>query len=582
MIGAASMISGLAGPGRLCRRDLAVAAGLFVATLALRLLFLLRSQDTAWPHSVLYEGDAPVWVQWASMLAAGQPFEDDLPFRTPGVAFLLGWLGMISPPFTGAKVLWCAMSAGTVAALHLIVARWFGRLAAIVAALLTAISFGSFAMATSLNNEVPYILLVLGLVGLSPSWAQRPSGGRSLVIGLMHGASMLLRAEHVVLLAMLVAWSAFVALRRGARPPRVLIQGAMVVAMALLACLPWMLRSHAAVHRFNRLAPTIVFDRAQPPWTPGAIAMFETLPGFAQGSNYAYLSDLARRGRWPEVDETAVRTFFLERWGSIPEPIPEWSIVSFKGPLDFALSNDLRGDGGFSRAALADAESNEPLFSLARPSHANLVNHGFEVGWKSIRSDPARWLVLVGEKMRRFVDGITLGLFPSDWPHGAPHVRHAIDVAVPLRGDAPWWNTLVLLGVGVGVIVALRTPMGGVLVTVLLYRALVIIAFYGYARHGASIGPILFALVGVAVQSCAARISRSERIAASMLVARRVGFAGVMLLLVVAGLSAWNPPVWFAKPLVPGGQIIAAPQWHPDAFEAVDGIQLEPLPGVHR
>jgi len=36
------------------RTDLWIAAGLFATTLALRLTFLLRSQDASWPHSVLY------------------------------------------------------------------------------------------------------------------------------------------------------------------------------------------------------------------------------------------------------------------------------------------------------------------------------------------------------------------------------------------------------------------------------------------------------------------------------------------------------------------------------------------------
>jgi hypothetical protein len=359
-------------------------------------------------------------------------------------------------------------------------------------------------------------------------------------------------------------------------------QCALTVAMAVLACVPWMLRSHAAVERFNRVAPVIAFERAQPPWTPGAIAMFRALPGFAQGPNFAYLSDLARRGTWPQVDEAAVHQFFAERWGSVPEPLPAWSIVSFKGPLDFALANDLRGDGGFSHAGLADAESGDPPFSLARPSHANLVNHGYAVGWASIRSDPARWTRLATEKARRFIDGATLGLFPSDWPHAAPHIRQPIDVAVPMRGDAPWWNALMLTAMGVGAAVALRVRGGGALLTVLAYRVLVVVAFYGYARHGASIGPVLCTLVGLAAQWCVARVGRIERVATHRPALRRAGFGAAALLFVMAGLSAWNPPVWFAKPALPGGRITATPQWHPDAFEAVEAIVIEPMPASAR
>jgi len=571
-------------PARLTRLDFAIASAIFVVTLALRLLFLFRSQDTTWPHSVLYEGDAPVWARWAALMAAGEPFEDDLPFRTPGVAFMLRWLGMTTPPFTAAKVLWCVMSAATPAVLQCLVTRWFGRIAAGVAALLTAISFGSFALATSLNNEVPYALLVTIILALTLRWTEGPRSGRSIALGMLHGAGMLLRAEHLALLVALDAWAAASAWRRGSGAARALAQGSLVVAFAALACVPWMLRSHAAVERFNTNAPAIIFERTRPPWTPGAVAMLRALPGFAQGPNFAFLADIARREAWTQVDERAVDEFFENRWGSTPEALPAWSLVSFKGPLDFALSNDLRGDGGFSRAALADAESSDPVFSLARPSHAHLVNHGYEVGLSSIRSDPARWMRLVDEKLLRFASGASLGVFANDWPHGPRHLRQAIDLAVPTRDDAPVWSWSMLGLMLAGAVVAAATPGGGALLVVLVYRVLVIVAFYGYARHAASIGPVLFTLVGLAVQWFAARASgwgalRGRGRARS---AKAVATAVVAMTLAFAFRSAWNPPIWFATPASAGGQITPTPHWHADAFEAVDAIVIEPMPASAR
>ena len=569
-------------PARLTRLDFGIASAIFVVTLGLRLLFLFRSQDTTWPHSVLYEGDAPVWARWAALMAAGQPFEDDLPFRTPGVAFMLRWLGMTTPPFTAAKVLWCVMSAATPAVLQCLVTRWFGRVAACVAALLTAISFGSFALATSLNNEVPYALLVTVTLALTLRWTEEPRTGRSIVLGMLHGACMLLRAEHLALLVALDAWAAASAWRRGSGLARTLAQASLVGAFAVLACVPWMLRSHAAVERFNTNAPTIVFERTQPPWTPGAAAMFRALPGFAQGPNFAFLTDIARREAWPQVDERSVHDFFENRWGSTPQALPAWSLVSFKGPLDFALSNDLRGDGGFSRTALADAESADPAFSLARPSHAHLVNHGYAVGWASIRSDPGRWVRLVDEKLLRFANGATLGVFANDWPHGPRHTRQAIDLAVPAGDDAPAWSRSMLGLMIAGALVAAATPGGGALLVVLAYRALVIVAFYGYARHAASIGPVLFTLVGLAVQWIAAWATGWKALRERARFVRTVAVVVAALTLVLAFRSAWNPPVWFATPVSASGQITPTPHWHADAFEAVDAIVIEPMPASAR
>lgn len=559
-------------------RDLAVAAGVFTTTLALRLTFLLRAQDTVWPHGVLYEGDAPVWVKWAATLSAGQTFEDDLPFRTPGVAFLLHWLGLVEPPFTAAKALWCILSAATPALLYLIAARRFGRTCAWVAAVLCVLSFGSFAISVSLNNEVPYALGVVAVLGLTLAWADTPRVRTAAALGVLHGACLLLRAEHVALLAMLCAWALAAAWRRGARAPRVAAQTTLIGAVAVLACLPWMLRSRAAVARFNAEAPAIAYERAMPRWTPGAIESFRALPGFVQAPNFAFLSDIARREGWSEVDEVAVQSFFADRWGSVPEPLAEWSLVSFKGPLDFALSNDLRGDGGFSRIALSDREASDPPFALARPSHAHLVNHGYAVGWASIRSDPTAWLRLVGEKLRRFADGVTLGLLPGDWPHGRTHARRAIDVATPTRGDAPLWNTTMLGLTGVGIALSFRRRDGGALLVVLGYRLLVVVAFYGYARHAVSIGPVLFLFVGLAVQWVVGWFARVKALHARASLARLTCVVAIAALVTVAARAVWNPPIWFAK----GDRITPTPHWHPDAFEAVDAITLEPMPDSPR
>lgn len=556
------------------RADLLLAGLFALVTLAMRVMLLLRSQDTAWPHGVLYEGDAPVWAQWAAALSSGRPFEDDLPFRTPGVAFALHWMGASTPPFTAAKLVWCVMSAATVGVLHLVVTRWFGRVAAMVAAFLTAVSFGSQAIAVSLNNEAPYALLITGVTGATLAWRDRPRMWLAIALGLMHGVCLLLRAEHVMLLGMLTAWSAVSAARRGTSWVRAVTQMAAAATLAVITCMPWILRSHAAVVRFNTMDSGIVWDRTDPPWTPEAAERLRALPGFAQRPNFAYLGSLAKQSGAAQVDEATVRDFFERRWGSTPEPLASWSLVSFKGPLDFALANDLRGDGGFSVVGLADSGSPAPAFSLARPSHLNLVNHGYAVGWASIRQDPMAWSRLVFEKLRRFADGATLGLFANDWPHAWRHVRHPVDMAVPERGDAPAWTTIMLSLLVLGAWVAWRSPAGGVLLVIVGYRILVVTAFYGYARHAVSIGPVLFTLIGVAVQWMAGQ----EFLRPRRNLLRRLGVAATAVLLVNGLIWSWRAPIWFAQ----GARIRPTPEWHPDAFESVDAITLEPLPGSVR
>jgi len=573
----------------LTRQDLFIALVFAALTLVLRLMYLLYSPDFAWPHSVLYEGDATVWAQWAAKLKLGQPFEYDLAFRTPGVAWMLHWLGFIATPFTSAKIIWCAISATTTGLLYLVLTRWFSRRAGIIAATLFALSYGSFVLATSLNNEAPYALLLVAIIGATLRWIDDPTFAWSLLLGALHGCALLLRAEHILLLALLLIYAALRARKniaaispavnqsqtystptlRATPLSRVAIHSALVLAAALALCAPWINRSRNAAHTFNTDAPPIFFATAQPPWTPAAIAYLNRLPAFARAGNFAFMCDLNKRSGLMVVDDTDVRAFFEREWNYTPEPIQEWSMISLKGPLDFALANHAQADGGFSNAGLGDSHDNNAVFSLARPSHTRLVNHGYEIGVDYIRANPAAWLSLVREKLARFQDGATLGLFANDWPHNAKHIRRPVDLATPIRDDAPVWNFAVLASLAIGAFFACLRRGGVILILVVAYKIAVTIAFYGYARQAVSIAPVLFALTALCID------------AACMLAPRTRLFrwpvrATLASLFIVAAVQATPPPRFNARPAKIQGRITNTPQWGAGAFESFDQLVLEP------
>ncbi|MSR33188.1 MAG: hypothetical protein EXS12_00040 [Phycisphaerales bacterium] len=574
---------------KLSRQDLLIALVLTALTLVLRLMYLLYSPDFAWPHSVLYEGEAPVWAQWAAKLKLGQPFEYDLAFRTPGVAWMLHWLGFIATPYTSAKIIWCAISAVTTGLLYLVVARWFSRRAGMIAATLFALSYGSFVLATSLNNEAPYALLLVAIIGATLRWIDGPTFAWSLLLGALHGCALLLRAEHALLLGMLLIYAASRARKNGAAPTpttyeshnhattalhtaqftRVALHSAVVLAAVVALCAPWINRSHNAARTFNTDAPPIFFATAQPPWTPAAIAYLNRLPAFARAGNFAFMCDLNKRGGLMVVDDTDVRAFFEQQWNYTPEPIAEWSLISLKGPLDFALANHAQADGGFSNAGLGDSHGSNAIFSLARPSHTRLVNHGYEIGLDYIRANPARWFTLVNEKLARFQDGATLGLFANDWPHNAKHVRRAIDVATPIRDDAPMWNFAVLTSLVIGAFFACLRRGGVILLLVLAYKIAITIAFFGYARQAVSIAPVLFALSALCVDAACMLAPRSRWF-------RWPARAALAALFIVAAVQATHPPRFNTRPAKIQGQIIDTPQWGSGAFESFDQLLLEP------
>lgn len=560
----------------LVRRDHAVALAFLLVAFALGLVGLLRSADAAWPHSILYEGDAPVWAIWAQHLDRGEPFEFDLAFRTPGVAFLLHWLGLSEPPFTAAKILWCGISAATTASLYLVLARYFSRRAGAIAALLHMVSFGTLALATSLNNDAPYAFLLTLVVGATLAWRELPSWRLAAALGVLHGAAMLLRAEHLLLALLLTAYAGVAGRRAGFGT---IAAHAAVLAAACAATLaPWTIRSHRAAKAFNTVAEPAPYDSLWPEWNAGAIDAFESLPAYARGPSFGPITAFALRERLREVGGDDIRRYFEVDWGYTPRPLPEWCVVSFKGPLDFALANDPRADGGFSRAALADARDPNPPFAFARPTHARLVADGYAVGLASIRADPAAWRTKAAEKLRRFGDGATLGLFASNWPHASSLVRHPIDIATPARGDAPIWSGALLAALAFGAVAACLRAGGPALVIVVVYRVIVVVAFYGYARHAASIAPVLFAIAAIGLDAVIARAARLRLPGAIVAPARFAMLLAAVALVAAAFLFALKAPVRIAQLASTDGLVTPAPQWGDGAFESNDRLILTPLP----
>lgn len=557
------------------RRDLWIAFAFGIGALALRLGFLFATGDRAWPHSVWYEGDAPVWLQWARALQAGQPFEFDLPLRAPGVAFALAWFGDgLEPPFTLLKCAWCAMSALVVAVGYVVLRGELSRRASCVASALLATSFASYVLATSLNNETPYLLALTLAMALGLWQSERQSFARAALRGLLHGVGVLLRPEHVFLALALLALDAW----RARRLERTFLRrrrlaAAISAVMMFMACLPWMLRSHAASVRFNTLEPRpLDTASAAVPWSTEALELLRGLPAFAREGNFALATEEARRAGRTRVELADVERYFAQNFGYQPEPLGVWTLSSAKGKLDLALANDLRGDGGFSRAALGDRFDADPPFSFARPSHLRLYQHGDAHAFDSVRSDFGAWCALVGRKLAHFANGATLGLGARNLPFEFTLVRRPVDLAAPPAEHGLAWRWMLALGAAIGLALAWRRDVLSAWMLVLVFRVAVTIAFYGYARQGALAAPAVFALVAVALDAGLARIERARPGSA------RVGaWLGAGALVLVAALDVERcarPPRLQIAPLAPSGALVPAPQWGAGAFESNAALSI--------
>lgn len=545
---------------------------IFAVAFVTRALFLFATSDRAWSHSLLYEGDAPVWARWAAMLDRGESFEFGVPMRTPGMAYGLHWLvpGVLGPPFIVVKLWMCGISAATCAWLFVAVRRELSLRTGLIAAGLTCFSFGQYQLATSLNNEAPYALLVVALVDLTLRLVQRVTLARAALVGALHGLAILLRAEHTLLLALLLAFTLWKLRARFVADG--LRATACVGACAVVVCLPWSLHSHRGVARFNSVPlQPIDLSRADPPWTPEAREFFAGLPAFARGGNFEFLQDLSRRAGKREVALADVERFFDEQFGYVPEPLGTWTLSSTKGAFDFALANDLRSNGGFSRIGLYDGhdEHEKPMFAFGRPSHLELYNHGYAVGLARIRADFKGWLELVGKKLARFGDGATLGLTAFNLPHGRASVRRAVDLATPSTPSRTW-QFAVVVAILAGCVIALRRRAGALWLVVIANKLAITVAFYGYARQAVSIAPAFYVLAAIAIDAALARFERP------VWRTRTVGLVLVVVALALEFASFVSPPSFEVVPTSADATSVPAPTLGAGAFECFHDVLLVP------
>lgn len=559
------------------RGDLAIAAGLFTLSLISRLHFLLTAADRAWPHSAWFQGDAPLWADWAAAIGRGDEFEHGLAVHTPGVSYLLHWLGfgVGTSDFTGAKVVWCFASALGCALTYIAVRLLASRRIAAIAAIFLCFSFPSYITATSLNGEALYTallpILVIGHVAL----ASGASWFTAITVGAAHGAATLIRAEHTLLLILLVAltlWQRHATLTT----PRPALRTAALVSVLALAsiavCLPWSLRSARAIHRFNTVAEPIDYDRSIPPFTPDARAYFESLPAFARRDNFAYLTHLARQRGIAPITPEFIRDYFKTEFGYEPEPLRRWHLASSQGPFSFALANHPRATGGFSKAGLDNRFEPDPVLNFALPTHLYLYNHGYRAGLASIREDPTRWLNLVGRKLAIFAEGATQGLTARNWPLGREGTRRAVDLFTAQSTAAPAWRTVLAVLFIAGILAARRIPAAAPWLVIILYKVIVTTAFYGYARQAASILPAFAVLYAIGLDALLGLASR--RFPVSLASGSR-RFAAALWTVPIAALLLLDLTATRATPIpAPGADAWPAPRWGPGAFESFSDITL--------
>jgi hypothetical protein len=475
------------------------------------------------------------------------------------------------------KLAWSVFGAATVALFFLAVLRSFNYRVAVVAALAAAASTGLIILSTSLNNETPYLLLVITSFTLWEPIRRRPRLRVPLAWCVLHGLACLIRVEHVLFFALVSAYLVWA----WARLPdqefawkSSLARGGFMLALFILPLIPWQLHIWSQISQFNQepLLTSGATEQAYQqlenllrdfPWTEKAVQERETLPAFCRRPNVNFIAaTVAMRGG----SEVTAGDFQIieEAFGSRPEPIGAYPFVAMYGPLNFHLANNSEASGGFKRAPLevppplAGGPSRYPAFlimGLPSPDlaftytpHLEIVNHGYRLGLDWILGNPGKYLKLAVRKIEIFWSGFTLEFTGYNLPLGLSGVRRSVDLVVPESGAAValWrWAGLavVLLGLWLGRREEALVPWLLFLAT----KVITTLGFFGYAREGAVVIPVLALLLGLlAVRGLPRLAGFTTRISAAPSIRRWLWVGCVLALL----LTAIEGSRWLSRPVV--------------------------------
>lgn len=507
------------------------AAGLFLAAAVTRLLFWQATPDRGWPWSGYYKGDAPLWLDYARALQLGQPFELGLPIHPPGTAWLVALLWNGEPSgIAWLRLAWLLLGALVPPLVFLAIERSFGMRVALVAGGFCAISTGLLMLSTTINSETPYLILVVLSLWFVRDLFERPRLMRVAAWSALNAVACLVRVDHLLFFLLALLFFAIVWARRGGRTA--LSPVLLSLLFFALPLIPWHLSAWSAIRRFNevprQLSPmeeraiSSVEQGLQIPWTAGAQRRHDELPAFVRRTASAFVLATVyyRGGREVHAEDFAI---LKEAFGYIPRALQRFPFVSLYGPLNFALANNSRATGGFDRSLLEEpplltgGAETYPAFlvqglppaqlTFFYPPHLLLFNDGYSIGWQWIAQHPRDFGNLAARKAAIFWSGAAHGLTGYGFPIGVSGTRRAVDFVVPDAAPLPIaWRLALLLSALAGAVTARRAPDLWPWLLFLASKLAVSVLFFGYARLGAVVIPVIALLIALAFQRRLARI----------------------------------------------------------------------------
>jgi hypothetical protein len=492
------------------------------------------------------------------------------------MAYLLAALG--DPGVEWLKLGWCLLGA-LAAWLTYRAARPVLRAeAALFAGLFAAASTGMLMLTTSLNNEIPYLVLVVAGLCL---W-ERVAEGRPAALAawtVLNALACLVRVEHALFVGLVWLHLGWRSMGRAAAGSRGRAAARLMGSAALFAVVlvPWQLHAAAAVRRFNS-TPTplaaaeeaayraLEAQLAGVVWDADARARRDSLPAFCRRTLADFLAATVehRGGERVRAEDFAILD---QAFGARCERLPERFFVALYGGLNFELANHAGADGGFDRGPLerppplAGGRGSYPEALVAGlpppglvpayPPHLAALRRGYAAGFESMRGDPGGFLELAGKKLRRFWAGAALGFGGHGLPLGLDGVRWPVDLAVPTGPLAAAWRVALLLACVAGALAGRRRPALVPWILWLASKLVVTVAFFGYARQGAAVVPVVAVLLALGAERWLSRPAARAPLLVALVAAALLAVEGARFLS-APRLTLGGLPAGASDPLAPG------------------------------
>ncbi len=262
----------------------------------------------------------------AKAILHGEPYEANglLATRMPGYPlFVAGIYFLLGPSIKSVLIVQSLLSAATIWLVYAI-ARRISLTAALIAAALAACDPLSIGFTAAFLSEMPFTLLFLLALWLFVRMMERPTFGKWLLIGLIWGAAVYMRASALWCILPLAAWTLYQTQRRthSPAPPshthifhaRLLpnLLGALLaVLIVFVTLLPWQTRNFSLFHtgffRLTTLEGISLYEAVYPDADGSPKQDILRLPPDMRGLNEAERNDERSRRAWHYIRTDPLR-----------------------------------------------------------------------------------------------------------------------------------------------------------------------------------------------------------------------------------------------------------------------------------